>query len=102
MGTTQFTVTDIVSGLTPIDHGISGVTLTSAGSAASIHVGSYNIVPTLATGTYNPAYYRIVYSSAGQLTIGQRTLTLSSFLADNKTYDRTTDVTGPSDRKSVV
>ena len=96
MAISNCTVTGIVSGVDPVVGEITGITLSSTGSAVATHVGSYNIVPTSATGTYNPDYYRIVYSSAGQLTIGQRTLTLSSFFADNKTYDRTTDVTGPS------
>jgi hypothetical protein len=96
MGTTEFTVTDIVSGLTPVDHGITGVTLTSAGSVATATVAGfqYTITPSAATGTYTPGLYRIVYSNSGKLTVSKRDLTLSSFLASAKTYDGTTDVSG--------
>ena len=101
MGTTEFTVTDIVSGLTPIDHGITGATLTSSGAIATAGVAGspYPIATGSATGTYIAANYRIVYSDAGTLTVNPRTLTLSSFLASNKIYDRTTDVTGPGGSK---
>jgi len=96
MGTTEFTITDIVSGLAPIDHGITGVTLTSAGSAATATVAGsqYTITPSAATGTYTAGLYRIVYSNAGRLTVNKRDLTLTTFLANAKTYDGTTDVTG--------
>jgi len=94
LGTTQFTVTGIVSGIGSVEGEITGVTLFSTGSVATADVGTYSIVPSAATGPFNPAFYRIVYSSAGELTIGQRTLTLSNFLADDKVYDRTYNVTG--------
>lgn len=96
MGTTEFTIADIVSGLTPINHGITGVTLTSSGSIATATVSGspYTITPSAATGTYTAGLYRIVYSTAGKLTVNKRDLTLNNFLANNKTYDGTTDVTG--------
>ena len=87
------TVTGIVSGINPIDGEITGITLTSAGSAATATVGSYPITPSLATGPYTPALYRIVYTT-GNLTVNTRGLTLSNFLANAKTYDGTTNVTG--------
>ena len=107
MGNSEFTVTGTsytdVHGNTvsPVVAGeITGVTLTSAGSAATATVVApgpdYAIVPSLATGPYTPAYYRIVYASTGQLTVNKRDLTLTNFLADAKTYDGTTTVTGPS------
>jgi len=94
LGTTQFTVTGIVPGINSVAGEITGVTLFSTGSVATADVGTYSIVPSAATGPFNPAFYRILYSSAGELTIGQRTLTLSNFLADDKVYDRTYNVTG--------
>jgi len=99
LGTTAFTITDIVSGLTsltPAQHGITGVTLTSAGTVATATVAGspYLIIPSAATGSYNPLLYRIVYANTGNLTVTQRDLTLSNFLANAKTYDGTTTVTG--------
>jgi len=99
LGTTEFTITDLVSGLPVLskeEHGITGVTLTSAGSVATATVADspYSIAPSVATGSYNPLLYRIVYNNAGMLTVGKRDLTLTNFLADAKTYDGTTTVTG--------
>jgi len=97
LGTTGFTISAIVPGYGEVAGEITGVTLTSTGTPANAHVGSYPIVPSaVVSGTYNPLLYRIVYASTGNLTVSPATLTLSSFLADNKVYDRTTDVTGPS------
>jgi hypothetical protein len=92
------TVTGIVPGVDPVFGEITGITLTSSGSAATATVaGSQYIISTsAATGPYTAGLYRIVYSDAGRLTVNKRDLTLNTFLADNKTYDGTTDVTGPA------
>ena len=90
------TVTGIVPGVNPVPGDITGITLTSLGSpvTATVAGSPYAIVPSLATGPYDAAHYRIVYSNAGLLTVNTRPLTLSSFTASNKVYDGTTDVTG--------
>ena len=45
LGTTAFTASGLVNGDT-----VTGVTLTSTGAAATATLGSYNIVPSAATG----------------------------------------------------
>lgn len=96
LGTTEFSVAGIVPGVDPVAGEITGVTLTSAGSAvtATVDGSPYDIVPSAATGTYTPGYYRIVYENTGKLTVDKRDLTLSNFTADSKTYDGITNVSG--------
>jgi len=89
MGTTDFTVNQIVPGNStygPVAGEITGVTLTSTGSAALADVGDYSIIPSLATGPYNPAYYRIVYSEEGMLRVNPAELTITADAYQTKVY----------------
>ena len=104
MGTTEFTIAGIVPGVGLVEGDITGATLTCSGADATAAVSGspYTITPSAATGPYTAVaggqgagLYRIVYATSN-LTVSKRDLTLSTFLADNKTYDGTTDVTGPS------
>jgi|GEM_PF-1703243 len=103
LGTTEFTVTGTdyvdVYGQTvsPVVAGeITNVVLTSDGETKTAGIGSYAIVPgsaSFASGV-DGGLYHITYNETGSLTVNKRDLTLNSFLADNKTYDGTTTVTG--------
>jgi len=98
LGTSEFTIAGIVPGVNPVAGEITGVTLTSDGSAATATVAGspYVITPSAATfaSGVNPDFYRIEYSNTGRLTVSQRALALSNFTASNKMYDGTTNVTG--------
>ena len=76
---------------------ITSVDLSSSGTGATAHAGNYDITPSNASGPppFNAAYYHIHYET-GNLKVDPRTLTLSSFTASNKQYDRNTDVSGTS------
>jgi len=93
LGNTQFGITGdgMAYGET-----ISTVALTSSGTPVAAHIGTYAIHTASAVGAngYNVSNYTVTYSSAGTLTIGVRTLHLSSFAADSKTYDGNTSATG--------
>jgi len=54
--------------------------------------GTYTITPSGLYSTEQNGGYAITYID-GSLTINQKTLTVTGFSADNKTYDGTTDVT---------
>src|SRR5208283_5074519 len=75
---TAFTATGLVNGDT-----ITGVTETSTGAAASATVGTYNIVPSAATGN-RLSNYTIGYVN-GRLTVNPATLTITAN-NDSKTY----------------
>ena len=75
---TAFTETGLVNGDT-----ITGVTETSTGAAASATVGTYNIVPSAATGN-RLSNYTIGYVN-GTLTVNPATLTITAN-NDSKTY----------------
>ena len=75
---TAFAETGLVNGDT-----ITGVTETSAGAAASAPVGTYNIVPSAATGT-GLSNYTITYIN-GTLTVNAAALTITAN-NDSKTY----------------
>ncbi len=65
---------------------VDSVTLTSTGAAPTSDVGSYDIVPSTATGT-GLGNYTIAYDN-GQLTVNPLALT-GTLTASNKTYDGT-------------
>ena len=77
---TAFTETGLV---TANGDTITGVTETSTGAAASATVGTYNIVPSAATGT-GLSNYTIGYVN-GTLTVNAATLTITAN-NDSKTY----------------
>src|SRR5208337_1580465 len=77
-GSTAFTASGLVNGDT-----ITGVTETSTGAPASATVGTYNIVPSAATGT-RLGNYTIGYVN-GTLTVNPATLTITAN-NDSKTY----------------
>src|SRR5208337_704249 len=77
-GSTAFTASGLVNGDT-----ITGVTETSTGAPASATVGTYNIVPSAATGT-RLGNYTIGYVN-GTLTVNAATLTITAN-DDSKTY----------------
>ena len=70
------------SGLVGTD-AVSGLTLSSTGTAATAAVGTYNIIPSGATGT-GLTNYAITYTN-GILTVNQATLTITASAA-SKTY----------------
>jgi hypothetical protein len=74
LGTTSFTKSGLVNADT-----VSGVTLTSAGAAATAGAGPYSIVPSAATGT-GLGNYTIAYNN-GTLTVNKATLVVT---AENK------------------
>jgi hypothetical protein len=88
MGSTEFSIAGIVSGVDPVAGEISAVTLTSDGSAATATVGGspYSIIPSAATGTYTPTYYRIVYENTGKLTVTPANLTITAKSSQTKEY----------------
>jgi len=71
LGSTAFTATGLVNGNT-----VTAVTLSSAGSPATANVGTYNIVPSGATGT-GLSNYNISYTD-GTLTVTPATLTITA------------------------
>jgi prolyl-tRNA editing enzyme YbaK/EbsC (Cys-tRNA(Pro) deacylase) len=71
LGTTNFTASGLLGGDT-----VSGVTLTSSGSSATASVGTYNIVPSAATGS-GLTNYSITYNN-GTLTVGQASLSITA------------------------
>ena len=75
---TAFTETGLVNGDT-----LTGVTETSTGAATSATVGTYNIVPSAATGN-RLSNYTIGYVN-GRLTVNPATLTIMAN-NDSKTY----------------
>ena len=77
-GSTAFTESGLVNG-----DAITGVTETSSGAPASATVGTYNIVPSAATGT-GLSNYTITYIN-GTLTVNAVTLTITAN-NDSKTY----------------
>ena len=76
---TEFTTDGLINGNT-----VSGVTLSSAGAAATANVGDYDITPGGATGT-GLSNYNIHYV-IGKLTVGKADLTITA-QANSKTYD---------------
>jgi hypothetical protein len=82
LGTTLYTVTsgidDPEAEIYANMEAITSVTLTSAGTDPAAFVGDYDIETSNATGIsgFNPAYYNINYSSAGQLTVTPRPITI--------------------------
>ena len=89
IGNTAYTVTGIVAGVDPVPGEITGVTLTCPQAASlTAHAGTYAITPSLATGTFNPLFYHIVYTD-GTLTIDKRPITLTA-ASNTKQYDGTT------------
>lgn len=93
LGNTQFGITG--DGMA-YSETISTVDLASIGTPVPAHIGPYAITTANAVGAngYLVSNYNVTYSSAGTLTIGVRTLHLSSFAADSKTYDGNTVATG--------
>ena len=77
---TAFTTSGLVNSDT-----VTGVTETSTGSGATSVVGSYNIVPSTATGT-GLSNYAITYAN-GSLTVNALQLTVAGITAANKAYD---------------
>jgi len=89
IGNTGYTVTGIVAGVDPVPGEITGVTLTCPQAASlTAHAGTYAITPSLATGTFNPLFYHIVYTD-GTLTVDKRPITLTA-ASNTKQYDGTT------------
>ena len=63
--------------------------LACAGGVSTAGIGSYPITPSAATsGTFTPGNYSIIYSTAGTLTVGAATLTITA-TDDTKTYGQT-------------
>ena len=91
LGTTGFTVAGIVSGVDPVPGEITGVTLTCSQAASlTASAGAYDIIPgPVVAGTYNSAFYRIVYVN-GTLTVNKRPVTITAS-SNTRTYDGTTD-----------
>ena len=81
---TAFTATGLVNGDT-----VSGVTLSSAGAAASAGAGSYAIAPSAAVGT-GLSNYTITYAN-GALTVNTASLTVTAG-AQSKTYGTTANL----------
>ena len=77
------------SGLVGTD-AVSAITLSSSGSAATAAIGTYNIVPSAATGT-GLTNYAITYTN-GILTVNQATLTITASAA-SKTYGTVASLT---------
>ena len=81
LGNSGFTATGLQYGET-----VGLVTLTSAGSTATVGVGTYAITPNAASGgTFNAGNYAITYQT-GTLTVNKAHLTVSAD-AVSKTYD---------------
>ena len=80
LGTTAYTIT---SGTLSNAGDITGVTLTSTGAVGTAAVGTYNIMPSVATGP-NAANYAITYAT-GVLTVNTRAITVTAD-AQNKTF----------------
>ncbi|MFA5040411.1 MAG: MBG domain-containing protein, partial [Bdellovibrionales bacterium] len=75
MGTSEYTIT---SGALYNSDAITGVTLTSAGSAATANVGTYTITPSAAAGT-GLGNYTITYADASTgLTVNAAALTITA------------------------
>ncbi len=69
----------------------TGLTFTSAGTAANANVGSYGLTFVSAAGTFSDlSAYNFSFSSGSALAVNARTLTLSA----SKTYDGTTGLSG--------
>src|SRR5207253_10482785 len=83
-GSTAFSSTGLQN-----SESIDSVTITaSGGAAANAPVGSYNLVPSAATGgTFNPNNYNITYHN-GTLTVDPATLSITAN-GDSKTYGQT-------------
>uniref|UniRef100_UPI002FDB029F beta strand repeat-containing protein n=1 Tax=Flavobacterium sp. TaxID=239 RepID=UPI002FDB029F len=72
-GSTAFTPTGLQNGET-----IGSITIASTGAVNTAAVGSYNIVPSAATGgTFTASNYSITYTN-GTLTVGQASLTITA------------------------
>ena len=94
-GETAFTASGLENSET-----IGSITTASTGASNSANAGTYNIVPSAATGgTFTASNYTITYAN-GTLTVSPKALTVSGISASNKTYNgdnsATVDVTGAS------
>jgi len=98
LGTTLFTVEEGIEdlGVYPAEwegltENITSVDLNSDGTAPTATVGSYPIATSNATGTggFDPNYYNIEYSDAGQLTVTKRPITIATTGSQSKTYGDT-------------
>ena len=92
LGSTEFTVTSGITGYeNPSVYAgveqITGVTLTSTGTATTALAGDHAIIPENATGIneFNPDYYDITYTN-GTLTVEQRPITITVDASQSKIY----------------
>ncbi len=101
LGSTEFTVTSGITGYeNPSVYAgveqITGVTLTSTGTATTALAGDHAIIPSNATGIneFNPDYYDITYTN-GTLTVEPRPIEITVDASQSKVYsnDNTTDPT---------